>query len=450
MDEHDTIVAIASAAGGALRGVIRVSGPRSIDVANRLVAERYPPIKRPSAAKAQIPLGSGRELPATFFIWPRDRSYTREPTVEIHTIGSPALMDMVVRLACQQGARLARPGEFTLRAFLAGRIDLTQAEAVLGVIDATSDAGLQTALKQLAGGLAVPLAGLREELLLLLADLEAGLDFADEDIEFISSEALNARLLAVDESMAQLSSQLATRNVAATLPKVVLAGPTNAGKSSLFNAVVRRFGVGAPKTVAIESPQPGATRDYLTATVEFGGLRCELIDTAGIEQIDGESSPRHHAQSMTGTMIAEAALVLRCYDATAAGDQPLEVDDRALAVVTKVDVLQHNFEPHRQDVVATSAVAGAGLEELALLVAGRLGGEDDDSMVASTAERSRASLQAARDAISAARQLVEVGESEELVAAELRVALDELGQVAGVVYTDDVLDRVFSRFCIGK
>ena len=185
---------------------------------------------------------------------------------------------------CRAGARLAEPGEFTLRAFLAGRLDLTQAEAVLGVIDAHGNDELQTAVEQLAGNLARPLHQLRDELLTLLAELEAGLDFVEEDIEFISPDELTARLQAIASQLAAVAEQMSSRLTAAPSRQIVLLGPPNAGKSSLFNALANRFGVAHQANAsAIVSNIRGTTRDYLTTTVELDGARCELIDTAGIE-----------------------------------------------------------------------------------------------------------------------------------------------------------------------
>ena len=451
MNPHDTIVAIASAAGGAARGVVRISGPDSVDIARLLVLTDLPrDLCRSTVVTTNIRLTPCRTLPAKAFIWPGTCSYTREPTVEIHTLGSPPLLNVLLRLACQRGARLANPGEFTLRAFLAGRIDLTQAEAVLGVIDATSDKHLQTALRQLAGGLSAPLADLREQLLVLLADLEAGLDFADEDIEFITSDLLSQRLCAVRDQMNRLAHQLATRSMAGVLPNIVLVGATNVGKSSLFNALVSKFGVDAHATSAIESPEPGATRDYLTAEVEFGAARCQLIDTAGSRHIPREDSPGHVAQTMTSLVSGEATLVLDCRDAAGIALDDSDGEARNIVVLTKCDTRGASDVSVSRTSVATSAVTGEGLGRLAGLIADRLSGGHDDTMVASTAERSRDSLRTALEAVGRGQMLVAAGESEELTAAELRVALDELGQIAGVIYTDDVLDRVFNRFCIGK
>ncbi|MCO6043717.1 50S ribosome-binding GTPase [Aeoliella sp. ICT_H6.2] len=443
MDLDDTIVAIASAAGGSPRGAVRISGPRAVALAGDLVGGSLPELTVATAIEALIPLDANRQLPATLFVWPGERSFTRQPTVEIHTLGSPPLLSLVVSRACVLGGRLARPGEFTLRAFLAGRIDLTQAEAVLGVIDASGDRALQTALAQLAGGMATPLAELREELLLLLADLEAGLDFADEDIEFIAPEVLAQRLETVTAVIGRLVQQLVGRGVADEVPRVVLAGPVNAGKSSLYNALVRRYGSHSNSVEAIESPEPGATRDYLSASVKLEGVECSLVDTAGAELVAGDPSPRSAAQTKRQEVYAAADLIVRCSDAA---EKPADTAGELL-VRTKCDLASDSAPMH--SAIHTSAATGAGLDSLATAIAERLTAGTGD-LVPSTAVRSSGSLHLALEAVTAAQALAACGESEELVATELRLALDELAQVAGEVYTDDILDRVFSRFCIGK
>ena len=444
MDIDDTIVAIASATAGAPRGVVRICGPQVHQVAMSLLVDSatfaWP--ARPACQQTTIQVASGRSVPATLYIWPSSRSFTAQPTVEVHTLGSAAVLELVVARARQAGARLAEPGEFTMRAFLAGRIDLTQAEAVLGVIDATGEAELQTSLKQLAGGLAAPLASLREELLLLLADLEAGLDFVDEDIEFITTEVLTTRLTEVHAQVARLVQQVQGRKLDNARPQVVLVGAVNAGKSSLFNALAERFGSASRRSQAIESPERGATRDYLTTDVRLAGVDCLLVDTAGLDVV-AEHSPSSEAQLMTAAARDSADLLLYCTEA-AQGSLPASLPSPTLLVRTKADTNQPDGEG-----IATSAHTGLGLDALALAISQRLASEDSE-LVPSTAQRSAASLQAAETAIAAALPLARLGGNEELVATELHTALHELGQVAGVVYTDDILDRVFSRFCIGK
>src|SRR3954454_5157463 len=193
-DLDDTIAAIATASGGGLRGIVRISGPKSVEIAAGFMgaelSESLPTCRR---ATMHLPRELGL-VPMTLYLWPTTSSYTRQPSAELHLPGSPPILEAGLEAVCQAGARLARPGEFTLRSFLAGRLDLTQAEAVLGVIDADSRQELESALAQLAGGVARPLRALREQLLDLLAQLEAGLDFVDEDIEFIAAAELKRQL----------------------------------------------------------------------------------------------------------------------------------------------------------------------------------------------------------------------------------------------------------------
>ncbi|HND54323.1 MAG TPA: 50S ribosome-binding GTPase, partial [Pirellulaceae bacterium] len=289
-DPSDTIAAIASAPGGSLRGVVRISGPdclecvralfrptraKSVDAASPSAS--FATLKRDSATTRDTlrsddePSAAGParviaglvalpapwgELPVELYWWPGVRSYTRQPTAEFHTLGSPPLVGALLAAACRSGARLAEPGEFTLRAFLAGRLDLTQAEAVLGVIDARGRTELDVALRQLAGGLAQPLQRARSELLDLLARLEAGLDFVEEDIEFVTAAELDEACQAIERLLSDVAARMRTRETAGGELRVALRGWPNVGKSSLLNAL-------AGRTAALVSGVPGTTRDYV-------------------------------------------------------------------------------------------------------------------------------------------------------------------------------------------
>jgi tRNA modification GTPase len=481
-DLDDTIAAIATAAGGAARGIVRVSGPRAVETVNQcFTAADGRPIHRFQHATAiagevciQIDGGAPRQLACDLFLWPTDRSYTRQPVAELHTLGSPPLLGAFLNQICRAGARLAEPGEFTLRAFVAGRIDLTQAEAILGVIDAQQPDQLQTALGQLAGGLAKPLQRLREELLHLLAELEAGLDFVEEDIEFISAAEVVARLRAIIDDLHQVTAQLNSRGVDAATHQVVLIGPPNAGKSSLFNAMTRRFAaVPSPAKYvapsAIVSHHRGTTRDYLTATIDLAGAACALIDTAGIEPIpahrrgDNGSDIRATeisaaAQTLSTEVREQATLRALCVDSSTIESNAIPHGiPYDLLVITKADQAQPSFTQLRYattvPVVVTSSVTGQGLDELRAAIRSLLhdGTEPNrGTVIASTADRCRDSLGAADTALASALEAAESNRGNELVAAELRAALTELGKVVGAVYTDDILDRIFSTFCIGK
>jgi tRNA modification GTPase len=366
---------------------------------------------------------------------------------ELHTLGSPPLLDAALRALCAAGARLAEPGEFTLRAFLAGRLDLTQAEAVLGVIDARSRRELDVALSQLAGGLAGPLRQLRERLLDLLAHLEAGLDFVDEDIEFVSAAQLQDELAEAAAAVARLESQMASRGESADECRIVLVGWPNVGKSSLMNALV-----GEP--AAIVSDVAGTTRDYLTRRTSLHGLPCVLIDTAGVET-ESRGGVSDIAQTLATRQAQQAHVQLVCLDATRrlnAWERAVleaEAPPHRIVVLTKIDGLRAT--DFASAAVETSSLTGEGMAALRRAIFDVLGTlAAEEGCVAGTALRCRESVRRAADSLAHARQAAEDQRGEELVAAEIRLALDELGQVLGAVYTDDVLERIFSRFCIGK
>jgi tRNA modification GTPase len=358
-------------------------------------------------------------------------------------------LDAILEQLTRYGVRPARPGEFTLRAFLAGRLDLTQAEAVLGVIDARDSGELDGALDQLAGGLSRPLHQIRERLLAVLAQLEAGLDFVEEDIEFISRSALRQQLVEAQQVVGATLVQISTRDQRAELPRVAIVGPPNAGKSSLFNALVKRFG--ADRTIgAIVSPEPAATRDYLLAQLIIDGAPFELVDTAG-EDEDSRHEIHRSAQRATAQQRRAADTQLRCIEVSAVSERteamPLNGD---LLVLTKSDLAPRGHSP--ESALRCSAVSGEGVDDLAARLRERIVNVGEGAAragVASTSARCAGSLRDAERALAAAIVLTQSG-GEELIAAEIRSALDALGEVVGAVCADDILDRVFSQFCIGK
>lgn len=454
-DLADTIVAIGTAPGGAARGVIRISGPEAIAVVARCfhaTSVDLATIVSPQVVIGELAPGDGiQALPCDLFLWPDEHSYTRQPSAELHTLGSPPLLELAIANLCRNGARLAEPGEFTLRAFLAGRLDLTQAEAVLGVIDATTDSALQTALGQLAGGLSQPLSILREQLLQLLAELEAGLDFVEEDIEFISRADIERQLTAAQTQVAATLSQLQSRSQTQVLPKVVLAGEPNAGKSSLFNAIVERYPLTEDQSLSMVSARAGTTRDYLSATVSLNGIACELIDTAGIDFSDTHGIPGQ-AQEMTSGQLHQADCTIWCVDITSptATTQLTGAasSESELTVATKVDLLPINARP--TEMMSCSSHSGIGIAELSTAIADVIRLNENPGAVATTAARCRDGLVRAQESLQLALALVDQDRGDELIAAEIRSTLGELGRVVGAVYTDDILDRIFSQFCIGK
>jgi tRNA modification GTPase len=455
-DPDDTIAAIGTPAGGAPRGMIRLSGPQVVDCLeacfrSRDEEDRWREVCSPCVISGSVAITGENEssLPCSLFYWPNERSYTRQPTAELHTLGSPPLLEKLLANLCRCGARLAEPGEFTLRAFLAGRLDLTQAEAVLGVIDAQSNTQLHSALAQLAGGLSTPLSSLREQLLQLLTELEAGLDFVEEDIEFITTSQLRVQLTAANKTLEDVLTQLDCRNDASDLPRVVLVGAPNAGKSSLFNALVQRHTAAHADTHALVSSQSGTTRDFVTAAIDIQGLTCLLIDTAGVESIADRHSISQIAQHMTNQQYERADLLIRCEPDSAQIQQPS--CDREVIAHTKSDL--RATLPQQDDCqIVCSSIQGTGLDQLAQLVYEKLTDTANITRNKTTisATRCTESLRQAKQALTRALQVAEVRHSEELIAAEVRSALVSLGQVVGEVYTDDILDRIFGQFCIGK
>ena len=459
----DTIAALASAPGVSGRGIVRVSGG---DVRRALEqhfaprdAERWQKATRAEWHSGEwrlavdvpwddAPFQNGLRLPVEVGLWPTQRSYTGQPLAELHWIGSPPLLEAVLTQLCRSGCRAARPGEFTLRAFLAGRLDLLQAEAVLGVIDAADHVELDQALRQLAGGISHEIARLRAELLDLLADLEAGLDFVDEDIEFVSREQLLSRVTAAQQTTSELCDQATRRLQSSSRPRVVLAGLPNAGKSTLLNALTGQ-------SAALVSEVSGTTRDYLCVPLDRDGLHVDLIDTAGWES--ETSGIEALAQQRRSEQWQQADLVVWCSDLSVdvATDKQLIAElsreqRPVLRVGTKADRMS---DRSGEGVEATvSAQDGRGLDELCARLSDLLATESHGrrQWIGMTAARCQNSLLAARDALHRTAEAAVLGLGDDLVIVELREALEHLGHIVGAVYTDDVLDRVFSKFCIGK
>ena len=466
VDISDTIAALASPAGTAARGIVRVSGP---DVSSAVLQVFQCDDGTLDAAGIRPLCHAGHvtvdeQTPpfvARLYHWPTGRSYTGQPMAEIHTIGSPPLLEALLAALFRAGVRPARPGEFTLRAFLAGRVDLLQAEAVLGVIDAADHTELQTALEQLAGGISNRIVHLRMELIELLADLEAGLDFADEDIEFIDSHTLLSRIEEARDFLEVLRGQAVTRMLSTEKPRVVLAGLPNAGKSTLFNRL-------AEDEHALVSDVRGTTRDYLQTDIHVEGLDVLLIDTAGWEETAHDPSREidRLAQQLRGEQVQRADLIVWCTDCRLNAEEHLQEErlrqealrqhPSLLHVQTKSDRIDVDSARHSaEDVLSVrhiSAQTGAGIVELQREIHARLNAESRGQrhLIGSTAARCRESLDAACESLTRAYETAACSLGDELTAVEVREALAHLGRIVGAVYTDDLLDRIFSKFCIGK
>lgn len=459
LDVTESIAAISTPGQAGLRGVIRVSGPKIHSQLSQCLilgqAEDLPNGGPSCQIDCRMDLGQPiGPLPIQLLFWPTSASYTRQPCGEIHCTGSLPILNDVMRRLNETGIRQAQPGEFTMRAFLAGRIDLAQAEAVLGVIDSESEQELQLALRQMSGGLSGSIAELQEQLLQVLAHLEAGLDFVEEDIEFITQDELSGSIGLAEQQLQEILRKLAERSLDQRRPRLVLTGRPNVGKSSLQNALTQQ-------SASIVTDVAGTTRDYVVGQLDLFGLTCDLIDTAG--DMRGAELARDTIQKASEAQLDQVAetadLILLCVDGTQPVDpwtrQMMQQADlpesNLLVIVTKLDLIA--AQPARHDVIYVSSTDGRGLNELKRELSRRLLQQEkptEMSVITATGNRCRESLHNAETELQNAQQYCLGGHGDEVVAAALRVALDELAVVTGRVFTDDILDRVFSRFCIGK
>jgi len=445
-EPDDTIVAIATPHGRGGIGVVRISGPQAPAIAARLTQTELEP--RYATFARVIDPTSGAVLDqvvATRFVGPH--SYTGEDVVEISAHGSPVLLKHIVELAIAGGARLAEPGEFTLRAYLHGRMDLAQAEAVADLVDAVTPLQARAAMDQLAGTLTSAIAQIDLRLFDLCARLEASLDYPDEGFHFVTSDAAAAEIAQVRADLDALAARGRAGRVIREGRTVVIAGPPNAGKSSLFNALL-----GTPR--AIVTAIPGTTRDLLTETVDIGGIPVTLVDTAGLRKTADEIEA-------AGVRLAEraqdvAALTLLVIDRS----RPIEISDRALIeetraprvlVASKSDLPAAAPTGELAGAISVSALTGDGLDDLRARIVMELCGQDDlrDAPAISNV-RHLALVGRARSAMADADAALQSGATEELVLADLTRARQALEEITGRRTADDLLAAIFSRFCLGK
>ena len=451
-----TIAAVCSPPGPGQRAVIRLSGPESARLV-RDVARLSTPLDPARRAVHRGRLLDGRGEQPLLLLWmPGPRSYTREDVAELHLPGAPPLVQAALQRLLELGARPAAPGEFTRRAFEHGRIDLTRAEGVLAVIEASNEAQARAASELLLGGLAERVGALRGGLEDLRALAEASLDFEQADTGHVSEDEL-LRLGA--EVRGRLRAALTSeerREPLSGLPRIALVGAPNAGKSSLFNALV---GPGR----ALVSDLAGTTRDGVAALWRLGGAEGQqdvrLVDSPGLAGSELGEADRA-AQEIARDLRAGADLWLHVVDATRPGragedERELGPDRPRVRVWSKLDLLPEP-PPEAPGEVAVSARTGAGLERLAQRVAGALGlgpgapAAESGGVGRELSVRHRHALEACVRELDCALELLRVGAALDLAAEALRHATDALDDVTGRTTPEDLLDRIFARFCLGK
>ncbi len=440
----DTIVAIATPPGRGAIGIVRLSGPAAASIASSLTA-RAKPFEPRHATFASVSAGVIRDnVVVTWF--PAPASYTGDDVVEIGAHGSAVVLEAIVSRALAEGARLAAPGEFTLRSFLNGKIDLTQAEAIADLIDAATPLQARAAFDQLSGTLTQKVAKIDAELFDLMARLEASVDFPDEGYHFIdpgvATSAIGGLVAQIDAILASAQRGRLVREGA----QVVIVGQPNVGKSSLFNVLV-----GSHR--AIVTDIAGTTRDLLTEVVNLRGLRVTLVDTAGLGEGRDPVEREGIARARQAMQVADAVLLV-CDDETAWENTKAVLNDvpsgKIVLVSSKTDLANGWCLPGS---VSLSAVTGVGLDELVTRIHAALGNEPMEDTPAVSNLRHIDLLERAKSVLVTAAIAVDdagASHSEEFVLADLQEARLLLEAVTGRRSSDELLIHIFERFCVGK
>jgi tRNA modification GTPase len=450
----DTIVALATASGRSAIGIIRLSGPQSLEILRSLVQDQFftPEPRRISLKQVIRETGEPLDV-ALISYFEKPQSFTGEDMVELSCHGSPIILRGVLDLVQKLGARLAEPGEFTLRACKNGKMNLSQAEAIRDLINARTDAAAIQATRQLKGELSVALQPAKEKLIEIIVRLESALEFVEDDLPQIQVDQIAAHLDDVISIVRNLASTFATGRVLRDGLRVALVGRPNVGKSSLFNRLL-----GMSRAIVTEIP--GTTRDSISETISFGGIPVSLTDTAGIrvasdriEEIGVERTHQAIADSDVVVVVVDGSMKLFAEDLEIIkGSQPR----RHVVAINKCDLeLEPNIEARlkqeSQAMVHVSALTGEGLDELAAAILATTGAVDSETVgLLITDSRHYDLLRRAEVSLASSVESLRQASSEEIVLVGLHGALQYLGEITGETTTDDILGEIFSTFCIGK
>ncbi len=442
----ETIAAISTAPGEAAIAMVRLSGPGAVAVADAIFAGTEKPSEFPPRMQHFGAIADGTAVidQVLLSVHRAPASYTGEDLVEISCHGGALPAARILEAAFRSGARAARPGEFTERAFLNGKMDLTQAEAVIDLIRAKTDLALRSAMEQLEGSLGHRIGLIRDELIDLTAHLEASLDFADEDIAPDEGEKVQARLRSIMQKMDELLATADRGRVLREGVRVVIYGPTNAGKSSLLNKLL-----GFDR--AIVSAAPGTTRDTVEEAVELAGILVRLRDTAGIRE--SHDDVEREGMARTKQSLEQSDLALHVMDGSAPRPPKFtieEPDRPTLLVLNKSDLPEHT-DWKGTLALRISCKTGTGLDGLRNEIAHRIGaGNLQAESAVSINSRHRDCLRRALDSCRRADEIITGGSTPDIYAIEIRRALDGIGELIGAVEHEEILDSVFGQFCIGK
>jgi tRNA modification GTPase len=455
--KEETIVALATPNGIGAIGVIRLSGPDAIVIANRvfkgkdLTKQESHTIHFGQIVDGELMLD---EVLVSLFIAPK--SYTRENVVEISCHGSNYIIESIIKLLIKDGARSAKPGEFTLRAFLNGQLDLSQAEAVADLIVSNSKASQQVAMQQLRGGFSNQLQTLRDQLVTFASLVELELDFSEEDVEFANRGQLKQLIYDITKVIGQLIQSFELGNVIKNGVNTVIAGRPNAGKSTLLNALLN-------EERAIVSHIPGTTRDTIEEILNINGINFRLIDTAGIREATDTIEQIGVARTME--KISQSALLIYLFDASITTREELESDIKSLQrpgitmliVANKIDLLNtatvksSPFLASHPEFISVSAKEKQHIDELKQRIykaAVKHQLNADETLISNV--RHLEALQRTESALIRLLQGIDTQVTSDFLAMDIKQALHYLGEITGAVTTDDLLDNIFSKFCIGK